>query len=210
MPVMISQPDVIFQVGQLAQFIQNPGKAHWEALKWLMSYLNTTKELWLTLTGGEMSDLVVYTDADWVSQSDRHSISGYAMQMGEGTITWSSKKQPIMALSSTESEYIGQTHALKEILWLRQFLGELTSKFLIPTLLYSDNQGAIALTKNNKFHARSKHIDIRYHFIREAVENREVELTYVPTAENVTDIFTKALAAPKFTYFQERLGLRAD
>jgi hypothetical protein len=130
------------------------------------------------------------------------------MKIGVGAVTWSSKKQSIIALSSTESEYIGQTHLLKEILWVRQFLGELTTKFSSPTSLYSDNQGAIALAKNNKFHARSKHIDIRYHFIREAVDNETVQLIYIPTADNVADIFTKPLAAPKFNLFRSALGLR--
>jgi hypothetical protein len=127
--------------------------------------------------------------------------------IGTGAVTWSSKKQQIIALSSTESEYIGQTHMLKEILWIRQFLGELTADFNHPTILYSDNQGAIALAKNIKFHARSKHINIRYHFIHEAVENQQVNLTYVPTAKNIADVFMKLLVVPKFTYFHDKLGL---
>jgi hypothetical protein len=206
-PVMISRPDAAYQIGVLAQFIQNPGKSHWNALKRVMTYLNTTKDLWLRLGGKGNRRPVVYTDADWASQSDRHSVSGYALVIGTGAATWSSKKQSIVALSSTESEYIGQTHVLKEVIWMRQFLGELTTEFTQPTVLLSDNQGAIALAKNNKFHARSKHIDIRYHFIHEAVENRQVELTYVPTAENIADIFTKPLAVQKFNYFREKLGL---
>jgi hypothetical protein len=207
-PAMVSRPDVVFQVGILLQFVQNPGKAHWEALKRVVTYLNTTRDLWLTVGGDGEPEPIVYTDADWASQSDRHSVSGYAMIMGVGAVTWSSKKQAIIALSSTELEYIGQTHSLKEILWVRQFLGELVAKFVSPTPLLSDNQSAIALAKNNKFHARSKHIDIRYHFIREAVENEIVKLSYVPTGDNTADIFTKPLAAPKFTAFRNALGLR--
>jgi hypothetical protein len=98
-------------------------------------------------------------------------------------------------------------NALKEILWIRQFLGEITVDFNHPTILYSDNQGAIALAKNNKFHARLKHIDICGHFICEAVENQQVNLTYVLTAENIADVFTKPLTVPKFTYFCDKLGL---
>jgi hypothetical protein len=154
-PAMVTRPDIVFQVGILSQFVQNPGKPHWEALKRAIIYLNTTKDLWLTLGGKGNENPIVFTDADWASQADRHSISGYAMKIGVGAVTWSSKKQPVIALSSTESEYIGQTHSLKEILWVREFLGELTTKFSCPTPLYSDNQGAIALAKNNKFHARS-------------------------------------------------------
>jgi hypothetical protein len=139
-PVVVSRPDVAFQTGILSQFVQNPGQAHWNALKRVMSYLNTMKDLWLTLGGEGGKKPIVYTDADWASQSDRHSISGYAMMIGTGAVTWSSKKQHIIALSSMESEYIGQTHALKEIFWIRQFLGELTADFNHPTILYSDNQ----------------------------------------------------------------------
>ena len=90
-----------------------------------MAYLDTTKDLWLTMGGKGAGDPVVFTDANWVSQADRHSISGYAMMIGVGAVTWSSKRQPIIALSSTESEYIGQTHSLKEIMWAREYLGEL-------------------------------------------------------------------------------------
>jgi ATP-dependent helicase YprA (DUF1998 family) len=128
--------------------------------------------------------------------------------MGEGAVTWSSKKQPVIALSSTESEYIGLTHASKEILWVQQFLGEIFFKFQTPSQLYSDNQGAIALARNNKYHARSKHIDIRYHFIHQVLERNDIDITYVPTEQNIADIFTKALPTSKFNHFRNLLGLR--
>jgi hypothetical protein len=205
-PVMISRPNALCAVGILAQFVQNPGPAHWKALKRLIGYLHTTRDLWLTF-GGVNATLEGFSDADWASQSHRHSISGYAFFMGKGAVTWSSKKQAIVALSSTEAEYIAQTHAAKELIWLRAFLGELTIPFSEPTTLHCDNQGAIALSKDNKFHARTKHIDIRYHFIREAVENKKIHMHYVPTDDNVADIFTKPLAKPKFEKFVKMLGL---
>jgi hypothetical protein len=127
--------------------------------------------------------------------------------MGEGAITWSSKKQPVIALSSTESKYIGLTHVSKEILWVRQFLGEIFFKFQTSSQLYSDNQGAIALARNKKYHARSKHINIRYHFIHQVLERDDINITYVPTKQNIADIFTKALPSSKFNHFQNLLGL---
>ena len=127
--------------------------------------------------------------------------------MGDGAVTWSSKKQPIVALSSTEAEYVAQTHAAKELIWLCTILSELNSTFEEPTTLNCDNQGAIALAKDNKFHARTKHIDIRYHYIREAVENSDINMQYIPTNENIADIFTKPLAKAKFEHFTEKLGL---
>ena len=127
--------------------------------------------------------------------------------MGAGAITWSSKKQHIVALSSTEAEYVAQTHAAKEAMYLRTLVEEICG-FDKPVTLNCDNQGAIALSKDNKFHARTKHIDIRYHFIREAVENKKISVKYVPTDENPADIFTKPLPKAKFRRFVESLGLK--
>ena len=127
--------------------------------------------------------------------------------MGKGAVTWSSKKQVIVALSSTEAEYIAQTHVAKELIWLQTFLAELTTPFSEPITLHCDNQGMIALSKDNKFHMRTKHIDIHYHFICEAVENNQVFMHYVLTDKNVADIFTKPLAKPKFEKFVKLLRL---
>jgi hypothetical protein len=205
-PVMISCPDALCATGILAQFMQNPGWTHWKALKRVIRYLYTTRDFWLTF-GGIEGTLEGFSDADWASQSHRHSISGYAFRMGKGAVTWSSKKQAVVALSSTEAEYIAQTHAAKELIWLRTFLGEINVPITTPITLHCDNQGAIALSKDNKFHARTKHIDIRYHFIREAVENDLINMQYIPTDENVADIFTKPLPKPKFEKFVAMLGL---
>lgn len=148
-----------------------------------------------------------YCDADWASQQGRHSISGFSFHFGVGTVSWSSKKQNIVALSSTEAEYVAQTHAAKEGIWLRAFVKEINGGEEKPLTIMADNQSAIALAKDNKFHSRTKHIDLRYHFIREAVDEGKIRMEYVPSAENVADIFTKALAKPKFTQFVEMLGL---
>ena len=121
---------------------------------------------------------------------------------------WSSKKQQIIALSTVESEYIAQAHAAKEALWLRTFIAELCGEDAQPLTINCDNQGAIALLKDNKFHARTKHINIRYHFIREAIEDQKVSVIYLPTDDNPADIFTKPLAKAKFRRFVEMLGLR--
>ena len=209
-PVVVSRPDAAYAVGVLAQFIQNPGLVHWEALKRLINYLGWTKNYWLTF-GGRCKTLVEgFCDADWASNKHRHSISGYSFHFGCGAISWSSKKQYIIALSSTEAEYIAQTHAAKEALWLRSFVDEVRGGGEQPMTINCDNQGAIALAKDNKFHSRTKHIDIRYHFIREAVEDKKIMVSYIPTEENVSDILTKALAKPKFQRFVELLGLRDE
>jgi hypothetical protein len=207
-PVMITRPDCAFAIGILSQFIQNPGNIHWEALKRLMVYLGTTKDLWLTFGGRTQKLVEGFCDPDYAYQLDRHLIAGFAYHFGQGAISWSSKKQQIIALSTVEAEYIAQAHTVKEALWLRTFVSEIREEPARAITIHSDNQGAIALAKDNKFHSRTKHIDVRYHFIREAVEDGKVSMVYIPTDENPADIFTKPLAKAKFRHFVELLGLR--
>ena len=146
---------------------------------------------------------------DWARDLTDIQFPGYAFRMGKGAVTWSSKKQVIVALSKHGSRiYCSNLFTrLKSLFGPRTFLGELTTPFSGPITLHCDNQGAIALSKDNKFHARTKHIDIRYHFIREAVENNEVFTHYVPTDENVAYIFTKPLAMPNPEKFVTVLDL---
>jgi hypothetical protein len=205
-PVMVTHPDTLCAIGILAQFVQNPGMVHWNALMRVIAYLNTTKDYWLTFGRGT-NQLEGYSDADWASQTHRHSISGYVFHMGDSAVTWSSKKQAIVALLSNEAEYVAQTHAAKELIWLRTILSELNLPFEEPTTLNCDNQGAIALAKDNKFHARTKHIDICYHFICEAVEDGTINMQYIPTNDNIADIFMKPLAKAKFKRFTQMLRL---
>jgi hypothetical protein len=153
-------------------------------------------------------DPVGYCDADWASQPGRHSISGYSFHLGVGAITWSSKKQNLVALSSTEAEYIAQNHAVREALWLRRFIAEINNRDPITIVLHSDNTGAIDMAKDPKFHSRTKHIDIRYHFIREVVADEMVRLEYIPGEENTADIFTKPLVRSKLEQFANELGLQ--
>jgi hypothetical protein len=207
-PVMITQPDCTFAIGILSQFIQNPGNVHWEALKRVMVYLGSTKDLWLTFGGRGKTLVEGFCDADYANQKDRHSITGFAYHFGQGAISWSLKKQQIIALSTVEAEYIAQAHAAKEALWLCNFVSEIRSKLTQAITINSNNQGAIALSKDNKFHSRTKHIDVRYHFICEAVEDGKVSVVYIPTDENPADIFTKPLVKAKFRRFVELLGLQ--
>ena len=206
-PVIVSQPDAAFAVSTLSQFLQNPGPAHWEALKCVIIFLGSMKDLWLTFSGRSKLAAEGFCDVDWGGQKHRHSISGYSFHMGARAISWSSKKQHVVALSSNEAEYIVQTHAAKEALWLRSFLQELHSTPDDLLILNCDNQGVIALAKDNKFHTRTKHIDVHYHFIHEAVEDGKVMVQYILTGDNISDIFTKPLAKAKFWELAELLRL---
>ena len=141
-------------IGVLVQFIQNPGNVHWEALKHVIIYLESMKNLWLTFGGQSSTTVEGFCDTDWVSSTHWHSISGYSFHMERGAVSWSSKKQYIIALSTTEAEYIALTHVAKEALWLRTFLSELRGVPYGPVPINCDNQGAVALSKDNQFHVR--------------------------------------------------------
>jgi hypothetical protein len=160
-----TRPDIAFSVSLLAQFMENPGRIHWEAVKRVFRYLSGTKN-WRLIYGTTESGLEGYTDADGSSQEHRHAISGYVFLVNGGAVSWSSKKQELITLSTAESEYVAATYAAKEAIWIRQIINEIFWQPITkPITLYSDSQSAIALTKDGLYHVRTKHIDIRYHFI---------------------------------------------
>ena len=161
---MGTRPDIAFVTSTVAQFSENPGWTHWDAVQRIFQYLLETKKLEL-IYGGEKRGLVGYVDADGASQEHRQAITGYVFLVDGGAISWSSKKQELVMLSTTEAKYVAATHAAKEAMWLRCLIGELFKPVDGPTVLFSDSQSAIALAKDGHYHARTKHIDIRYHFI---------------------------------------------
>ena len=204
-----TRPDIAFAVSVVSRYASNPDEAHWKAVKRIFRYLSGTKD-WHLVFRGALKPLSGYTDADWVGDQDtRRSTSGYVFDVGSAAISWSSKRQPTVALSSCEAEYIGQTQATKEAVWLRGLLDQLnpSAKCTQAVIIYCDNQGAIALAKNPQFHARTKHIDIQHHYVREQVTAGTVALEYVPTDQQVADGLTKALPRDKFEKFRELIGL---
>jgi Reverse transcriptase (RNA-dependent DNA polymerase) len=204
-----TRPDISFAVSTLSQFLENPGEAHWEAAKRVFRYLAGTKGHTLTY-GGERHELTGYTDADGASQDHRRAISGHAFLIDGGVISWSSRKQELVTLSTAEAEYVAATHAAKEGIWLRRLIGELFGTFSEPTIMHCDNQAALTLATTDNFHARTKHIDIRYHFIRHTVNSGAIKLVYCPTDDMVADILTKALPAWKVKGHSAALGLRGS
>ena len=142
-----------------------------------------------------------------MSTEGRGAISGYVYLINNGAVSWSSKQQKLVTLSTTELKYIGLTHATKEAIWIRSFLMEVLGWPDDPLLLYSDNQSAIALAKDDRFHTRTKHIDIRFHFIRYAVAEGKIQLEFCPTEDMVADALTKALPSLKVKHFASSMGL---
>jgi Reverse transcriptase (RNA-dependent DNA polymerase) len=206
---LATRPDIAYAVGVVSRFCSNPGSAHWEAVKRVFKYLKGSSELWLTygvFEGGER--LLGYADADGSMAEDRHAVSGYAFLIDGGAVSWSSKKQDIVSLSTTESEYVAAAHSAKEALWLKSLISQIFGPLTYPIDILCDNQSAIALAQDHQYHARSKHIDVRFHFIRWVIERGAIRLTFCPTAEMVADVLTKALPSPKVKHFAAYLGLR--
>lgn len=202
-----TRPDIAFAVSTLSQYLDDPAPAHWEAVKRVFRYLLGTKNWGLTFGGGK-EGLEGYTDVDGASQEHRPAISGYAFIIDGGAASWSSRKQELVTLSTTEAEYVAATHAAREALWLRNFIGEVFSLLTSPMTLHCDNQSAIAIATNGNFHARTKHIDIRYHFIKFVIENGTINLVYCATDGMTADTFTKALPSAKAKHFAASLGLQ--
>jgi hypothetical protein len=186
-----------------------PIEEHLQSALRILRYVSGTKDRGLLYRAGTAVQLAGYTDADWAGNlTDRRSTSGYSFTLGSAAIAWSSKKQPTVALWSTEAEYRGAVVATCEAIWLIWLLKDLHEEVSDPTVIYSDNLSSIQLVKNSVFHARTKHIEVHYHFVRERVLSGEVELQYVSTDWQTTDIFTKPLGVDKLRQFSGVLGLR--
>jgi hypothetical protein len=200
--------DIVFAVSTLSQYLAAPHTTHLHAVTWVFHYLAGTKDFKLIL-GGSHSALAGYSDTDWASQMHHHLISRFAYFIGIGAVSWSSKKQPIITLLSTEAKYVALTHSAKNIICIHKLLTELSSIFLftVPTTLFCNNQGAIRLSKDSTFHGHTKHIDIHFHFIHQTVSQDHTFLQYCPTDDMIADIFTKALTRFKFKKFHTLLGV---
>lgn len=196
MYLMVStRPDIAYSVSCLSRYMSNPGQPHWETLKWLLRYLKHTSHYGLHYSKcTDSTNLCGFVDSNYANDRDkRKSTTSYVFTLGGSCISWKSQLQPIVALSTTESEYIVITEAMKEALWLKGVAGEL--KFLKdPVVVCSDSQSAIQVCKNPVFHDKTKHIDVRFHFIRDIVEKGEVLLEKIHTDRNPADMGTKCLS----------------
>jgi len=205
-----TRPDISFSITNLSQFNKNPGTAHWKAVRRLMRYLKATSDAKLVCTkddGGD--DLHGYADSDWASSfKDFKSCTGYVFLWQGAAVTWASKKQPTVALSTCEAEYMSLSAATQEALWLNQLKDEIINSGMTTIELRCDNKGAVDLTDTGTYSPRVKHIAIRHHFIRDYVEKHLIEITKVNTGEMVADNLTKAVSVEKHLFCSKKMGLR--
>lgn len=202
-----SRPDIMYSVSFLSQFLDKPTEQLWKAGKRIIRCLKQTRNLSLTYSKFEGNkSIVAYSDADWASNThDRKSVSGCVILSYGNPVTWFSRKQSCVSLSSTEAEYIAAAATASELLSIKGIVEDLDANFTENSVLLVDNQGAIELTKSYENSKRSKHIDIRYHFLKDLVVKDKIN--YVSTNDNFADILTKALGMNKFIYFRKSIGV---
>ena len=208
MYVMVcTRPDIAQAVGAVSRYMNNPGKLHWEAVKWILRYLRGTMSKALCFKGGDMV-LTGYVDTDLAGNVDiRRSTTGYVYTLGGTAVSWGSQLQKIVALSTTEAEYIAVTEASKEMVWLQSFLEELGKK-QEDNVLYCDSQSAIHLANNPSFHSITKHIQLRYHFIRSLLEDGILKLEKISGAQNPAYMLTKTVTIDKLKLCSASVGLK--
>ena len=202
--------DIAHDVGVLSRHNHSPGKRHHTAVKRVFRYLRGASDNHILYDGkSAIEGPVIYCDADWAGDpTDRKSVSGYTAILSGAAISWSSKKQATISLSSTEAEYIAAARAAQEATWIHTFLSEIGHPLKKPITLFVDNQSAIKLIQNPVAHDRTKHIDIKYHFIRDAQARGIIKVEYCPTNDQVADVLTKPLSREKHKRFTEQMGLR--
>ena len=209
--LVLTRPDIAYFVHKLSQYLSSPTIQHWLACKKVLRYLQATITHGLYLQqGGSLgvTGFNGYSDADWACDiDDRKSIGAYCIYLGNNLISWSSKKQGVVAKSSTESEYRALSSACSELSWLQSLFSELNIVQLPTSVLWCDNQSAGELARNLVFHSKSKHIELDVHYIRDKVLSKALEVRYIPTEEQVADILTKPLSLPKFSYFRSKLNV---
>ncbi|KAJ0771566.1 putative RNA-directed DNA polymerase [Helianthus annuus] len=204
----LTRPDLSFSVGVLSRFMQDPRKPHLIAIRRVLRYLKGTTGQGILFKREIEPKLMGYCDADYAGDlNTRRSTTGYVFLFGSSPVSWCSKRQPTVSLSTTEAEYRAAAMAAQECAWLVQLLGDLNQVVNYKVRLLCDNMSAIKLAENPVFHARTKHIEIHYHFIREKVLKGEIEMEWVDTTDQAADMFTKGLASAKLLMFCEKLRL---
>ena len=205
-----TRPDILYAVCLAARYQADPREAHLQAVKRIFRYLKGTEGHGLFYKRNSSLTLYAYSDADWAGcVDDRKSTSGGAFYLGDNLVSWHSKKQESVSLSTAEAEYIAATSSCTQVLYMVELLRNFGVDSLKPVVILCDNSSAINISKNPVQHSRTKHIEIRYHFLKDKVSQGEIKLEYVPTKDQVADIFTKPLPKEQVDYLCSKMGLQS-
>jgi histone deacetylase 1/2 len=209
--VTLTRPENSYSVNKVCQFMSHPLDSHWVAVKRILRYLKGTLQQGLLLspaTPTKVPSLHAFCDADWASDpDDRRSTSGAAIYFGSNLISWWSRKQPVVARSSTEAEYRSLAHATAELLWVQTLLKELHVSFSAPTI-FCDNLSAVSLAHNLVMHSRTKHMEIYLFFVREKVIAKQLSVVHIPGTQQLADLLTKPISTDKFLLMRTKLNVK--
>jgi histone deacetylase 1/2 len=204
----LTRPDLAFSVNKVCQFLHAPTTDHWTAVKRILRYVFDTLKVGITFARSSSTFLSAFSDADWAgSLDDRRSTGGFAIFVGPNLVSWSARKQDTVSRSSTEAEYKALANATAELIWVEALLAELGVKLREKPCLWCDNLGATYLSVNPVFHARTKHIEIDFHFVRERVAKNLLGIRFISSKDQVADGFTKALPVKRLDEFKRNLNL---
>ena len=204
----LTRPDIAFSVNKICQYLHAPTTVHWTAAKRILRYVQHTSTIGLVFSKSSSITVSAFCDADWAGcLDDRRSTGGFAIFYGPNLISWCAKKQPTVSRSTTEAEYKALANATEEIIWVQSLLGELGIQEREVPCLWCDNLGATYLSANPVFHARTKHIEIDYHFVRERVARKQLKIQFIHSGDQVADGFTKALSIRSLEEFKRNLNL---
>lgn len=208
-PAQGTRPDISFAVNDVSRYNSRFNVAHWKAVKRIFRYLKGTINLRLCFFPENTDRIIGFSDADWASDLDkRRSCTGYIFKLANAAITWKSSRQNPVALSSTEAEYMALTSAIQEAVWLLQLCAELRFDATIPLVIKCDNQSAIKLAESDGYRQRSKHIDIRFHYIRKKINDGTIKVEFLNTEKMVADSLTKAVPGNKNNFCAKSMGLK--
>ncbi|KAK6119767.1 hypothetical protein DH2020_046489 [Rehmannia glutinosa] len=206
--LLMTRPDISYIMNKVSQFLHAPTTCHWAACKRVLRYLKGTQFQGLLFSPVQYLVLEGFSDADWVGcLDDRKSTSGYCVFLDKNLVAWSSKKQNVIARSTTESEYSALATAATDLIWIQSLFAELGLSLKQPAILWCDNKSVISLASNHIFHARTKHIEVDVHYIREKVNSKVIDVRLVPTQDQIVDVLTKAVSTHRLDYLCKNFPL---